>query len=164
MRSLKFISCLFLNIFFLDSFAQENVTGFLLLSPSRNHSSFDLFLPHPIDSTKSLRENLAVVHKDTALQIWSSSQFNEPTFLEKADSLLNEYLDEKVSNSIKLNLVLVVEAEYNDKARQVLLGSEKDSWQSWKVIFAGYSLFDVYNAKRFFLDKVRVISLPRHGG
>jgi hypothetical protein len=140
------------------TYAQEKTTtGLLLLSLNRTESSFDLFFPCKIDSTRSLKENILKAQPGTSfLAIIDSAEVNE--MIPFADKLRNEALASKITDELEYILVIPVEVSFGN-TKPVFAKNDKDFFLDWPVEFYKQTLFESYNAKQKELKNVRVIRI-----
>jgi len=138
----------------LNCFSQHKASGILILSTWRDHTSFDLFVPGNIDKTKSLKANLSNL-SDTAIRFGTyEGNLLKAAMLRRAVKLVNET---EIKGSDKNLLVLAVEAEYKDEDFNELL---PDEFYLYEVIFYGKSIVKVYDNKKPFFKKLKVLKLP----
>lgn len=154
MKSQKIILAIILIGINLPSLSQKKESGLLILSTWRDHTSFDLFVPGNIDKTKSLRTNLANL-SDTAIRFGIyDDKLLKATMLKRAKKLVNE---SKVKGTDKDVLVLVVEVEYFYEDYTMLLPEEI---YDYVIILHGKTIVKVYNNKKPFFRKLKVLKLP----
>jgi hypothetical protein len=155
MKSLKIILVILLVGVNLPSFSQYRASGLLILSTWRDHTSFDLFVPGNIDKTKSLRTNVINL-ADTAIRFGIyEDNLLRASMLKRALKLVNE---SKVKGTDKDVLVLVVEVEYYYEDYNALLPEEV---YEYDVILYGKTVVKVYDNKKPFFKKLKVLKLPK---
>ena len=154
MKSLKIILVIVFVGINLPSFSQHRASGLLILSTWRDHTSFDLFVPGNIDKTKSLRTNLANL-SDTAIRFGLyKDNLLKATMLKRAIKLVNE---SKVKGTDKDVLALGVEVEYYYEDYNALLPEEI---YEYDVVLYGKTIVKVYDNKKPFFKKLKVLKLP----
>jgi hypothetical protein len=142
--------------------AQNNykVYGLLLLSPRRNDTSFDLFLPCKIDTLKTLRDNLKKLKKGTAFQT-SNDDFE---LIKVAKKIRNQAFDKDSDDDLKFCLVIPIVAEYDHHAEIIFKNIETDNLLRWPYIFYDKRIIEFYRTKQAYLKSVRVLALPTDNG
>ena len=141
------------------TYAQEKTTtGLLLLSLNRSESSFDLFFPCKIDSTRSLKENILKIQQpgSSFLAIIPQDEIND--LIPFADTLKNEALASKITDELEYIMVIPVQVNFGE-TKPVFAKNDKDFFLDWPVEFYKQTLFESYNAKQKELKKVRVIRI-----
>lgn len=140
------------------TYAQEKTTtGLLLLSLNRTESSFDLFFPCKIDSTRSLKQNIMKAQEGSSfLAIIDQDEIKD--LIPFADTLKNEALASKITDELEYIMVIPVEVRFGD-TKPVFAKNDKDFFLDWPVEFYKRTLFESYNAKQKELKKIRVIQI-----
>jgi hypothetical protein len=165
MRVIQYVSTILLLFLYGNLYGQnKKVTGYLLISPWRTHNSFDLFFPSKIDAKKDLLTNLKSAKFDTAFQVSLDSNFYEPTILAKEDTLKNQAVVDTIADYLKYFIVMPVEGFYNFKAQELFTKNMPDEYERLSTILNGNKLFEVYNTKRQYFKRIKLIRLPKHGG
>lgn len=136
----------------------EIVTGFLLLSPSRSDSSFDLFLPANIDTLNTLKENLQKIEKNTAYRITPGRNL---AFSKEAVRLRNEAVDKSYAEDFKYCLVLPIKAKYDNDAEERYKDLEKNKRLNMPYTFYRRTQVEYYNTKQAYLKNIEILKLPR---
>ena len=154
------MKALFLSLFIffsLYTIAQEEkaTRGLLLLSLNRTESSFDLFFPCKIDSTKSLKQNILQAGSGSAFLAITDEEELE-MLLPFADTLKNEALASKITDELEYIIVIPVEVNLG-ATTPVFVKNQKDFFLDWPVEFFKRKLFESYNVKQKELKNLRAI-------
>lgn len=161
---MRIIFTIFLLVFascIQKSFSQKKTSGILILSLTRDHTSFDLFVPGNIDTKLCLKENLNRI-SDTAIRFGIYEEgLLKPKMLFLADTIINEAISQPSEvDDIRTVLVLAVEVEYEPDSKEILL---PDEFYSFDVIFFNKLLITTYNNNKPFFKKLRILKLPKKG-
>ena len=157
MKPLKTILTVFFICKALLANSQHKVSGILILSGSRDHMSFDLFVPGNIYKTKTLATNLVNL-SDTAIRFGTyEGNLLKNSMLKRAVKLVNE-TKIKGAETYKDVLVLAVVLEYDDDD---VVKSVPGEFYEYEVILLGQPIVKPYNNKKPFFKKLKVLSLPK---
>jgi hypothetical protein len=136
------------------------ISGLLLLSPERNCTSFDLFLPCKIDTLKTLRDNLIKLKHDTAFHSFNS----DFGLISKAEKIRNQSFDSNYAYDLKFCLVIPVTAEHDTNSEKLFKNIETDDIHRMPYIFYGTTITEYYRTKYAYLKSIKVVRLPTNKG
>jgi hypothetical protein len=131
--------------------------GLLLLDNSRNHTSFDLFLPYEFDETKTLEENIKSIKWDTANWVSLSIVDNYDDLIDHAKKIENEG-NETMSDNVRYIRVIPVEIEI-DKSYDGRQSDDTD-FGEYEIKFYGKVITPGYDARQVLtLSKAQIIKM-----
>lgn len=158
MRLISLILLLAISAPFQKCQSQNIETGILILSSSRGHLSFDLFVPGRLTTKKCLLSNFNEL-LDTAIRFGTYKEGLLTTkMLASAVTLTNESAG--LPPELKTILVLPVEVEY---AADEVMSDYADEFYLFEVTLNGKRIISTYNNKKPFFKKIRVLNLPKKG-
>jgi hypothetical protein len=133
----------------------SKLSGLLLMSPWRTHQSFDLFLPCVIDTLSSLTENIRLINKDTAMQIYGG----DFAFHKHVVKLRNQSFDSSFAHYLQFCLVLPIVAEYDTAAEKLFKNTDERDVLYMPYTFNGKTITEYYRTKEVYLKNIRVLGL-----
>ena len=156
MKTLKVILTIAYVCVSIGCLAQHKEKGILILSPSRDHMSFDLFVPGNIDTNKNLKENLNNL-RDTAIRFSTyKPSLLKQSMLKRAVKMVNESLIKGAPGEENL-LVLPVEAKFDDEEFNKDM---PDEFYEYEVILHDKTVVKIYDQKKPIFKKLKILRLP----
>jgi hypothetical protein len=147
-----------LKLRLMNATQSNKVSGLLLMSPWRTHQSFDLFLPCMIDTLSSLTENIRLINKDTATQIFGG----DFAFNSEVVKLRNQSFDSSFADYLQYCLVLPIVADYDTAAERLFNQNiDKIDVSRMPYTFNGKTITEYYRTKDVYLKNIKVLHLRK---
>jgi hypothetical protein len=138
---------------------KDKMSGLLLLDPYRNDTNFDLFYECNLDTSKTLEQNIASLHKGIGVRISVYSSTNQYELFKDSKMMRNQAVSEDFDDHLKKVLVIPIVAEL-DLKRAEDFGDTKKLY-SYPVRILNNTLFESYQSKMIVLKSYSTIPLSQ---